>query len=883
MERRVAMRGELGTTSLANLLSTVEQTNGDAEVRLFTELGVGHVWFSSGSLADAELGGVTGEAALGRLMVAEEGRFEVLQGAGARPRRIASTVRQVLQRQAARAAEWSQLLEQAPNPRARLWRSDAGEAAATLPADSRALLSLCNGERSLTDVIDASGCDAVEALRRLVALLDAGHLQAGPSPSLLPFSTEPADPALSIALPGAPRVPRVEPLHATRIDGYTPPPPQDDEVSTRYSSRPGRVEVVAVRRPSSRSPTSLGATSPYPARDDERTGPSTERMAPVDRPALTLRDGSWEGRPLPTAPEEGVPEERPPSRLRPDAHQSDERFVGRYEVLGRLGRGGMGAVYLCRVTGEAGFRRLFALKVLRHRLRPEAAAEQSFLREAYVASRLHHPNAVAVVDAAIHARQPYLVLEYVEGCSLGTLLHRSPDRRPPGLIAAIVADALEGLAAAHALVDDEGRPLRLVHGDVSPENLLVGADGIARMSDFGVSRLGNAGIIHHASGPLLGRPGYVAPEQARGQPYGQSADLFSMGVVLWNALTGRELFAGATPNETLDALLSAPIPPPSSVGLRPPACFDALCLAALERDPRRRLTSAQEMADELRGLIVRHQLHAPRVEVANWVRHLFRRELEQRRLAILDAARGTGGGRRLDEPSLPRAVSIPPTPCTPVAHRPEATGAAPIATAPRARGEVAHGIDAGEPAVINAVHAETGPTTQRRPSIAPADGGNGSDGPAPEQALRRSVLRNGGVIVSALLAVGVILVSILRPQTFAGWFEMDVGGQGLVALPPSAAPTASEAQPPAGSSSAAAATASASAALPASAPPPARTLPPAAPPKAPATVPPRPRPTAPATVAPRLSASPGDSEAPPRGGPAESEPYGTEPGTPTSE
>ncbi len=772
MTERVKMRGEFGATSLANLLATVEQGGEDAEVRLFTELGVGHVWFSAGALSDAEIGGIAGEAALGRLMAAEEGRFEVLLGTGARPRRIAANVKQALQRQVARTAEWSRLLDLAPNLHARLLRRDAVGAESRLLPAPRAIIELCNGERSVTDVIDAAGRDAVEALREIVELIDAGYLRAAPARAqATPIVTVQAD-GPTPAIPRAPAVPRFEPDMVTRLGNPIPvTEPEVEAKTTRYSSRPGTVEVISVRPPSTPVPADRRRDSSRRPRPVVPTASSAPPPRSADRMAMTRRYGTW---PEPAA-DSAAPPARPPGSAEPappfneEAPAGDAPFVGRYEVLCRLGRGGMGAVYLCRVTGEAGFRRLFALKVLRHRIRSDPAAERAFLREAYVASRLHHPNAVAVVDAAVHARQPYLVLEYVEGCSLATLLHRNPGARPPELVVAIVIDALEGLAAAHALTDDEGRPLGLVHGDVSPENVLVGVDGSGRISDFGVSRLGRSGVIDDPWEPVLSRPGYVSPERALGRPITPQADVYSMGVVLWNALTGHELFVGASADETLRNVLSARVPAPSTVGLHPPACFDALCLAALERDPDGRPPGAQAMADELRQIAARHQLVTGRSDVSRWVRQHFRRELEQRRLAILDAARNKAAGDAADGPMLPRALSVVPPP---VAGPGEvrAEGGPSLGDRPVA-GDPPH--DTKAPAIGEAppVGDPTLPSTERPP--------RGDDTKPPAS----SRTRNAIVIVSVLLALAAIGISILRPDMVARWFELDISRRSFGPMP----------------------------------------------------------------------------------------------------
>jgi serine/threonine-protein kinase len=201
----------------------------------------------------------------------------------------------------------------------------------------------------------------------------------------------------------------------------------------------------------------------------------------------------------------------------------------------------------------------------------------------------------------------------------------------------VVMDALAGLHAAHTLVGDDGERLNLVHCDVSPENLLVGVDGVCRLTDFGIARLTTEGSVSDRA--THGKPGYLAPEQVTGGRVDSRADVFAMGIVLWNALTGQQLFAARTAQEQMRLVLSARISPPSAVGARPTPALDFVCMKALERDPDRRFGSADEMLTELRRIAMREELLAPSGDVAAWVREAFGRELAQRRLTVLDAAR----------------------------------------------------------------------------------------------------------------------------------------------------------------------------------------------------------------------------------------------------
>lgn len=313
-------------------------------------------------------------------------------------------------------------------------------------------------------------------------------------------------------------------------------------------------------------------------------------------------------------------------------------LVGRYEVLLRIARGGMGTVYLARITGEGGFRRLFALKVIRDHLSQNDEYVRMLLQEARIASRLHHPNVVGIVDIGTLANQHYLVMDYVEGCTFSELLKVHRRTRPPHLVIPIILDALTGLHAAHTLVDDDGVPLTLVHCDFSPQNMLLGTNGICRITDFGIARATTA--WNERSSITRGKPAYVSPEQVIGRPLDRRSDVFSAGVVLWNALTGEQLFDGDTPERTLNAVLNKPIPPPSTVGLRPPSCFDRVCLRALQRDPDRRYQSAEEMLIELRRIAIGEDYLAPSSEVAQWVIDTFGRQLELRRQAAGISNRG---------------------------------------------------------------------------------------------------------------------------------------------------------------------------------------------------------------------------------------------------
>jgi serine/threonine protein kinase len=280
------------------------------------------------------------------------------------------------------------------------------------------------------------------------------------------------------------------------------------------------------------------------------------------------------------------------------------RRIGRYEVLCQLASGGMATVYAARVQGVAGFERLVAIKALHPHLANEEEFISMFLDEARLAARIRHPNVVATHDIVDDEGEGHiLVMDYIEGNNLGSLLQtaaRTDSRIPTSVSMRTVIDALHGLAAAHALRDDRGVPLHLVHRDVSPQNIMVGVDGIGRLTDFGVAKA-EVRLSITRDGQFKGKVAYMAPEQATNGEADQRSDLFAMGVILWEALTGRRLFRADNNAATIHRILEEPIPSPSSVfeELQP---FDALLERALARNPAERFQTAEEFAEALEAL-----------------------------------------------------------------------------------------------------------------------------------------------------------------------------------------------------------------------------------------------------------------------------------------
>lgn len=290
------------------------------------------------------------------------------------------------------------------------------------------------------------------------------------------------------------------------------------------------------------------------------------------------------------------------SLARSDAHE----LVGSYRVLKAIGAGGSARIDLARIDRAYNFQRHVVIKRPLEHLRGDASVAASLRREAEIGGRLRHPNLVAVLDAGIHDGYDFLVLELVHGGTLRALMETETAGtvRDVGLSAAltIVVDAARGLQEAHELAGADGAPLGLVHRDVSPNNVLLGLDGTVKLSDFGIAKDTRVTTL---SGSMRGTVTYMAPEQCRGHAFDRRADVFSLGVILYELTTGTRLFWADNDVASLHRVLSGTVPRPREVKPAIDPALEALILAALAHDPVQRLGSMRELADRLEAYAVR--------------------------------------------------------------------------------------------------------------------------------------------------------------------------------------------------------------------------------------------------------------------------------------
>jgi len=354
------------------------------------------------------------------------------------------------------------------------------------------------------------------------------------------------------------------------------------------------------------------------------------------------------------------------------------RLAGRYLMFDAIASGGMATVRIGRLCGAAGFSRTVAIKQLHPQYAGDPNFVAMFMDEARLASRVRHPNVVAPLDVVAMDGELLIVMEFVHGESLAHLLKTRPAPVPAPIACSILIEVLLGLHAAHEATSEDGEPLEIVHRDISPQNILVGLDGVARVVDFGIAKA--ASRTQTTINVVKGKLGYIAPEQLRFEPSNRAADIFAAGVVLWELLTGRRLYAFASPAEAIERVLNQVPEPPSTLVPGLPKDLDALTLRALSSDPRDRFRTAASMAEALELVV------APigAMEVGRWVEAVTGPTLHRRARRIAEIE-----GMSLSDLTLsPARPAIPP---------PGYESRAPPTRAGSTEPSAASGADSGEP------------------------------------------------------------------------------------------------------------------------------------------------------------------------------------------
>jgi eukaryotic-like serine/threonine-protein kinase len=324
-------------------------------------------------------------------------------------------------------------------------------------------------------------------------------------------------------------------------------------------------------------------------------------------------------------------------------------IVGRYALFDAIASGGMATVHLARLMGEVGFSRTVAIKRLhsQHAMDPEFVS--MFIDEARLAARVRHPNVVQTLDVGATDGELFVVMDYIEGESLSRMFRLSMETGvpiDPRIVSRIMTDTLQGLHAAHDAKSEDGSPLEIVHRDVSPQNVLVGVDGISRVLDFGIAKAAGRGQTTR-DGQIKGKLAYMAPEQLMGTAVTRRTDVFAAGIVLWELLCGRRLFSGGSEGEIVRRVLDLQIPVVTQVVPQLPRQLEAVVAKALARNPADRFASAAEFADALDAAIP----PATARTVGEWIRSRADETLTRRAELVAHIERTPAGGQPMPPPS----------------------------------------------------------------------------------------------------------------------------------------------------------------------------------------------------------------------------------------
>ncbi|MCS6899527.1 MAG: serine/threonine-protein kinase [Myxococcales bacterium] len=334
--------------------------------------------------------------------------------------------------------------------------------------------------------------------------------------------------------------------------------------------------------------------------------------------------------------------------------------VGRYELLMELASGGMATVYIGRQRGAGGFERIVAIKRMHPHISaiPDLAA--SFTDEARIASLIHHPNVVSVHDVHESEGERLLVMDYVDGVSLAALIkgvRRKGQKIPLSIAIYLTSQALRGLHAAHEQKSLAGVPLDIVHRDATPQNILLGVDGSVRLTDFGIAKAAERSA-HTTTGNVKGKFRYMAPEQAMGKPLDRRVDIFALGVVLWEMLSGQRFLKGDTDAEIIHNLAMANFEDLHQVEPTIPPELSAIVMHALAEKPEHRWATAEQFADALDHWARSTGHIATATEVAAFIQEVCNDSIRERRQRLAEILSGQRPPVSLGIPPAPNSLDL---------------------------------------------------------------------------------------------------------------------------------------------------------------------------------------------------------------------------------
>jgi serine/threonine protein kinase len=304
---------------------------------------------------------------------------------------------------------------------------------------------------------------------------------------------------------------------------------------------------------------------------------------------------------------------------------------GEYQLLKKLASGGMATIFLARQAGIEGFEKLLVVKRILPHLAENDEFIKMFLDEARIAARLNHPNIVQIFNLGAQDDSYFIAMEYIHGEDVRRVFRRAEaagKSLPVPLICRIIMDAAAGLDYAHHKNDPSGKPLGIVHRDVSPQNILVTFEGSVKVVDFGIAKAADQATVTK-SGVLKGKYSYMSPEQAAGGKIDRRTDIFALGIVMWELLTGTRLFKRGNDLQTLEAVGECEVTPPSEIDARLPKQLDDIVLRALEKKLDKRYQTAGELRTGLEQFLLSNQLPSSSVHLGAFMKDVYAERLKR--------------------------------------------------------------------------------------------------------------------------------------------------------------------------------------------------------------------------------------------------------------
>jgi serine/threonine protein kinase len=320
---------------------------------------------------------------------------------------------------------------------------------------------------------------------------------------------------------------------------------------------------------------------------------------------------------------------------------------GKYTLVDRIAVGGMAEIFLARQAGLEGFEKTIVIKRIRPHLSKQASFVKMFLNEAKLAAQLNHPNIVQIYDLGKIGESYFIAMEYIFGRDMRRIIPKADSMGIPfPMVYAlkIASSVCEGLYYAHQKVDLYGNPLNIVHRDVTPENIFVSFDGTVKVLDFGIAKAANQ-IEQTRAGEIKGKLSYMSPEQCLGRPLDCRSDIFSLGVVLYEWITGFKLFTGESEVAILKSITEGKIYAPSYFKSDIPEAVETILMRALEKDREKRYQTAWEMQYDLDQFLSQYEFTPSNIHLANFLKQLFTDELDAEKARLVDGSQSGSGPR----------------------------------------------------------------------------------------------------------------------------------------------------------------------------------------------------------------------------------------------